>query len=69
MELQGSYQEAEPLMKQSLTIRRKSLGPDHPFVAESLNNWAGLLIKQVRAGIFPWKWEAVCFEGCVGAMN
>ncbi|CAM9623160.1 unnamed protein product, partial [Ectocarpus sp. 12 AP-2014] len=46
LESQGNYQEAEPLMKQSLTIRRKTLGPDHPLVAEVLNNWAGLLTKQ-----------------------
>ncbi|CAN0555585.1 unnamed protein product, partial [Ectocarpus sp. 12 AP-2014] len=26
--------------------RRKTLGPDHPLVAEALNNWAGLLTKQ-----------------------
>jgi Tetratricopeptide repeat len=34
----GRYSEAEPLFKQSLALREKVLGPDHPDVAQSLNN-------------------------------
>ena len=30
---QGRYVEAEPLMKRSLAIREKALGPEHPSVA------------------------------------
>ena len=33
---------AEPLIKRSLAIREKVLGPDHPDVARSLNNLAEL---------------------------
>ena len=36
---QGRYAEAEPLYKRSLKIREAKLGPDHPDVATSLNNW------------------------------
>ncbi|CAB1096625.1 unnamed protein product [Ectocarpus sp. CCAP 1310/34] len=45
----GNYDEAGKLYERSLAIREKALGPDHPDVAQSLNNWAGLLGKQVRA--------------------
>ncbi len=37
-----NYAEAEPLHKRSLAIREKALGPDHPDVAQSLNNLGGL---------------------------
>ena len=39
---QGKYAEAEPLLKRSLAMREKILGPVHPEVARSLNNLAGL---------------------------
>ena len=39
---QGRYAEAEPLYKRSLAYREKVAGPDHPDVAEVLNN-LGLL--------------------------
>jgi tetratricopeptide (TPR) repeat protein len=42
----GRYADAEPLYKLSLVIREKALGPDHPDVAVSLNNVAGLYSKQ-----------------------
>lgn len=44
---QGKYEEAEPLFERSLAIREKVLGPYHPAVAESLNDQAVLLSKQV----------------------
>ena len=50
---QGSYGEATPKYRRSLAIREKVLGPDHPNVAISLNNLAGLLDIQVRVG--PWE--------------
>ena len=34
---------AEPLFRSALAIAEKSLGPDHPDTAGSLNNLAGLL--------------------------
>jgi tetratricopeptide (TPR) repeat protein len=39
---QGRYNDAEPLFLQSLEIRKRQLGTDHPDVAQSLNNLAGL---------------------------
>jgi Tetratricopeptide repeat len=34
--MQGQYALAEPLFKRSLVIREKTLGPDHPDVATTL---------------------------------
>jgi len=39
----GNYAEAEPLFERSLAIREKALGPEHPDVAQSLENYAILL--------------------------
>lgn len=44
-EAQGQYAQAEPLYKRSLAIREKTLGPDHPDVALSLENMAVLYIE------------------------
>ena len=49
---QGKYNEAEPLYERSQAIREKVLGPEHPGVAESLNNRAELLRAQVRTTRF-----------------
>ena len=38
----GRYTDAEPLYQRALAIREKALGPEHPDVADSLNNLAGL---------------------------
>jgi tetratricopeptide (TPR) repeat protein len=43
---QGKYNEAIPLARRSLSILEKALGPDHPNVATSLNNLAGLYYSQ-----------------------
>src|SRR5262249_3191631 len=45
---QGRTAEAEPLYKRSLAIREKVLGPEHPEVAQSLNNLALLYLDQGR---------------------
>ncbi|MEH2086381.1 tetratricopeptide repeat protein, partial [Nostoc sp.] len=45
---QGRYSEAEPLYIQALALRRKLLGEEHPSVASSLNNLAGLYRSQGR---------------------
>ena len=45
---QGRYADAEPLLKRSLAIREKALGPDHPDVAVSLHNLAELYRAQGR---------------------
>ena len=38
----AEYARAEPLFKRSLAISEKALGPDHPYVATSLENLAKL---------------------------
>ncbi len=43
---QGQYAQAIPLAQKVLTIREKALGPDHPDVAQSLNNLALLYQEQ-----------------------
>ena len=40
---QGRYTEAEPLYRRSLAIKEKALGPEHPNVAQGLENYAALL--------------------------
>ncbi|MCH2047130.1 MAG: CHAT domain-containing protein [Trichodesmium sp. ALOHA_ZT_67] len=45
---QGKYDEAVPLLEQSLKIRLQLLGAEHPDVAESLNNLAVLYYAQGR---------------------
>ena len=45
---QGEYAEAEHLLKRSLKIYQKFLGPDHPNVARFLENYAALLRKTNR---------------------
>ena len=46
---QGRYAEAEPLYQRSLAIRKKALGPEHPYVAQTLENYAALLRQTERA--------------------
>jgi len=45
---QGRHADAERLLRRSLTIDEKALGPDHPDVAFGLNNLASLYDKQGR---------------------
>ena len=45
---EGKYDEAEPLYKRALEMMKKSLGPDHPDVAQTLENYAALLRKTGR---------------------
>jgi hypothetical protein len=45
---QNQYAQVEPLLKRSLAIREKALGPDHPDVAASLKNMAQLYRKTGR---------------------
>ena len=46
-DFQGKLDEAELLYKQSLEIKKRVYGEDHPSIATGLNNLAGLLKKQV----------------------
>ncbi len=46
---QGHYAKAEPLYQRSLAIWEKVLGPAHPYVATSLENYAALLRETARA--------------------
>ena len=45
---QGQYAEAVPLYRRALAIAEKALGPDHPDVAQSLNNLAELYHDQAN---------------------
>ncbi len=46
--LQGKYAEAEPLYQRALGIYETALGPEHPHVADTLENYADLLRKMER---------------------
>ena len=46
---QGKYEEAEPLLKQALSLSQELLGDRHPDVASSLNNLAMLYHSQGRS--------------------
>ncbi len=43
-----AYAEAEPLYQRSLAIWENALGPEHPDVATSLENYAALLRETER---------------------
>ena len=43
-----SYAEAEPLYQRALAIYENALGPEHPYVATTLENYAALLRKTAR---------------------
>ena len=45
---QGKLDEAEPLFKESLAIKKKVFGDEHPSVATGLNNLALLLYHQQK---------------------
>jgi tetratricopeptide (TPR) repeat protein len=45
---QGNYADAEQLLKRSLSIQEKALGPDHPDEAPTLNFLAELYRTQGR---------------------
>jgi tetratricopeptide (TPR) repeat protein len=47
-ESQGRYADAEPLYKRTLAIEEKSLGPEHPAVANTLTTLTSLYIEQGR---------------------
>ena len=43
MQSMGAYEKALPLYQRALEIYEKVLGPEHPDVANTLNNLAGLM--------------------------
>lgn len=45
---QGKYTEAEPLYDRCQAIEEEILGPEHPSLATTLSNRAGLLTSLVR---------------------
>ena len=48
---QGKLDEAKPYYEQSLAIRKKVFGDEHPDVASGLNNLAQLLSDQVSRSV------------------
>ena len=47
-DLQGKYEDALVRYEQALKIVKKTLGPEHPHVASTLNNMAEVYRAQVR---------------------
>ena len=45
---QGKVKKAEAHLQRALAIRRKMLGQSHPLVAQSLDNYAALLLQTGR---------------------
>jgi uncharacterized protein HemY len=45
---QGKAKEAEATLRRALSIRRKMLGQSHPLVAQSLDNYASLMLQTGR---------------------
>ena len=45
---EGRYADADPLYKRALATWKKALGPEHPDVAQLLNNLADLYLAQGR---------------------
>lgn len=66
---QGKYAEAEPLYKRSHAIREKALGSEHPDVAESLNNQARLLYRQVWNSAVVLMFPRSAFRGRVHILS
>ena len=64
---QGKLAEAEPHYQRTLTILEKSLGPEHPNVASTLNNLAQLLqvrlLSNVTALLSLPTLKSACFTG------
>ena len=62
---QGRLQEAAFFYERAIAIREKALGPEHPDLATSVNNYATLLYSQVRLcrAIGPC-YAPCCREGC-----
>lgn len=51
---QGQYSEAAKVAQEALTVAQKTFGPNHPYMATSLNNLAALYQAQGRyAGAEP----------------
>ncbi len=46
---EGEYAKAEPPYRRSLAILETALGPEHPNVAQGLENYAALLRETGRA--------------------
>ena len=50
---QGKYDEAKRLYERCQAIYEKVLGPEHPYFAQMLHNWAIMLQDQVRTDTEP----------------
>ncbi len=64
----GHYSDAEPLLIRALKINEEALGPEHPKVAQSLNNLAVLYNAQGKyAEAEPlYKWALLIAEKALG---
>ncbi|KAH3749911.1 hypothetical protein DPMN_184426 [Dreissena polymorpha] len=50
--IQGKFEKAEPLYRQTVEIRERAFGPEYPSVATALVNLAVLLSQQVTCRCF-----------------
>lgn len=48
LQAQGRFADAEPVLRRSLAIKEKTLGPDSPSTAHTLNNLAQVLVELGR---------------------
>ncbi|CAB1096777.1 unnamed protein product [Ectocarpus sp. CCAP 1310/34] len=60
LEKQGKFEEAETIYRHSMSILKKTHGPDHPEIATGLNNWAGLLSSQHHEANFSLAFRVPC---------
>jgi hypothetical protein len=54
---EGRYADADPLYKRALATWKKALGPDHPDVAQSLNNLADRISPRVATSMPSGRWR------------
>lgn len=63
----AKYAEAEPLYERSQALRKTVLGPEHPYVPQSLHNRVGFLRAQVRTmGISD---HIICYQSNAFNLN
>ncbi len=46
--MHGKLEQAEPDIKRALAVQQAALGPDHPDLADTLDNYADILVMDGR---------------------
>ncbi len=47
--MHGKLEQAEPDIKRALAVQQAALGPDHPDLADTLDNYADVLVVNGRS--------------------